>query len=113
VIRQIPARTTARRVTGTPLMLGGLAVAVWRGTLGVHLFRLWLGARVADPSAAEVYQIGWWIEAAYVVVALGASLVGWFVRRGLRADVVALLLLAMALRAPPQPFTIDVAERHW
>jgi hypothetical protein len=65
-------------------MAGGFAVAGWRGTLAVHLFRQWLDARAPDPSAAEVYQIGWWIEAACVVVALGVVLAGWLIRRGPR-----------------------------
>jgi hypothetical protein len=61
------------------LLIGGLGLAAWRTAEGLYWFRLWVRWRVDDPSAAELYQVNWWIEAGLVVLGLAVALVGFYV----------------------------------
>ena len=67
---------------GWILLLGGLAIGIWRGAIGIHWLREWLHWRVADPSIAERYQIGWWFEGVWTVLALCAAGGGYVVLQG-------------------------------
>jgi hypothetical protein len=59
-------------------MIGGDAVAVWRGYLAAWWYRRWLHTRVFDPSGAELDYLNARSEAAFAVLALGVAAIGVF-----------------------------------
>ena len=63
------------------LMLGGLACAVWRGTLVIYWFREWWHWRLKDPSIAELYQVNWWFEAVWTMIGLVVAGGGFYLVR--------------------------------
>ncbi len=72
----MPVRRSLSGTVACVLLVGGLGLAAWRTVEGIYWFRLWARWRVDDPSAAELYQVNWWIEAGLVVVGLVLALVG-------------------------------------
>ena len=58
------------------LMIGGDAVAVWRGYLAAWWYRRWLHTRVFDPSGAELDYVNAQIEAVFAGLALCVAAVG-------------------------------------
>jgi len=58
------------------LMIGGDAVAVWRGYLAAWWYRRWLHTRVFDPSAAELDYVNAQLEAVFALLALGVAAIG-------------------------------------
>lgn len=59
------------------LALSGVGVFVWRGVWAVYWFRLWLRERLIDRSAAELYEVNWWIEAVIAAIGLGVAVAGF------------------------------------
>jgi hypothetical protein len=58
------------------LMIGGDAVAAWRGYLAATWYQQWQSDRVFDPSGAELSLLNAQVEVAVAIVALGMSGVG-------------------------------------
>jgi hypothetical protein len=63
------------------LSLLGMALAATRVVLAVRAWRLWRETVVFDPSAAELYQIDFWLHAGAAVSIVGVTLVAWRVLR--------------------------------
>jgi hypothetical protein len=61
-----------RSLIGRLLLILGLALVVWRGSIALHSYREWQRTRVTDPSAAEVYEDSFWVEMAFA--GMGAAL---------------------------------------
>ncbi len=57
-------------------MIGGDAVAVWRGYLAAWWYRRWLHTRVFDPSGAELDYVNAQLEAVFALLALGVAAIG-------------------------------------
>ena len=72
--------TNGRRSPATwfpwALMIGGDAVAVWRGYLAAWWYRRWLHTRVFDPSGAELDYVNAQIEAVFALLALAVAALG-------------------------------------
>ena len=52
------------------LFIGCLGLAAWRGALAFHWLREWEAWRIADPSAAELYEVNFWFEIGWTLMAL-------------------------------------------
>lgn len=70
-------RSRLTHLGGWALVVGGLSLAAWRASLALDWFRQWLQWRVADPSIAELYQLDWWFETGWTLLALGVAGAGF------------------------------------
>lgn len=59
----------------------GLAFAAWRGALAIHWFREWRATVGFDPSGAELYELNFWLEAAFTFTALVIGILGMLLAR--------------------------------
>ena len=65
-----------RSVAATLFVAGTIGV-LWRGFRAVFLVRQWISVRQNDPSAAELYQVAFWFEVAYVAIAAAIAFGAW------------------------------------
>ena len=60
----------------------GLVIAIWQGAMSVYWWRQWRLWRADDPSAAELYELNFRVEAALSLIGLAIAIVGiWLIRR--------------------------------
>ena len=60
----------------------GLLLAVWQGAMSVYWWRQWRLWRADDPSAAELYELNFRVEAALSLIGLAIAIIGiWLIRR--------------------------------
>jgi len=58
------------------LIIAGLFWAIWRAILALSWLQEWRQWRIADPSAAELYQLNWWFEAGLAAIGIAAAGIG-------------------------------------
>ena len=75
--RREPYRDLIKRIDDDPIV-----VVERQGAMSVYWWRQWRLWRADDPSAAELYELNFRIEAALSLIGLAIAIVGiWLIRR--------------------------------
>lgn len=76
-----------RPILGWIALAIGLVIAIWQGAMSVYWWRQWRLWRADDPSAAELYELNFRVEAALSLIGLAIAIIGiWLIRRIGRQD---------------------------